>query len=70
MTWTAEDEKQLQALQNRKANHTRVLEECVDRMVSQHFHYDMSLDQITNTLIENATQIRKVLEPFDKEFTK
>lgn len=68
MNWTDEDERPLKELQERKQRYENTMADCVGRVVDQHFTYDMELGEIRDTLIHNATQIRKVLEPFDKEF--
>ena len=67
MTWTIEDEALFQRLNERRTGEKRTLEECVERSVSIWSHYNMSNYDIAKSLIENATQIRKVLEPFDPE---
>lgn len=67
MTWTKEDEKLLKELQERKQQETRVLEDCVRRAVNQFHLYHSATDELADALIKNATQIRKVLEPFDEE---
>lgn len=68
MTWTNEDERTLNELQERKQQYENAMADCVGRVVDQHFRYNTDSGEIRDALIRNATQIRKVLEPFDKEF--
>lgn len=68
MNWTDEDERILQELQERKRQCEASLLEPVKLAVAELFWRQMGDDDVANVLIENATQIRKVLEPFDKEF--
>ena len=67
MTWTIEDEALFQRLNERRTREKRTLEECVERAVDQWAFHNMLSHEIAGYLIENATQIRKVLEPFDPE---
>lgn len=67
MAWTKEDEATLQALLERKQAEERVLRECVERAVAQWCSYGMREDDVVAALIEHATVMRKVLEPFDRE---
>lgn len=67
MTWSAKDEAQLAALTLRKNADKRSKRDCVDRAVDQWAFREMLVCDIVDALIDHATTIRKVLEPFDKE---
>lgn len=67
MNWTKEDEKILNEMLKRKSQSVVLLREGVERAVDTYLTvYDP--DEVTDDLIAHATEFRKVLEPFDKEF--
>lgn len=66
-TWTREDEQDLNALLDRKQTMRRTLEDCVELAVERWAYHNMSANDISSSLMHHATQIRKVLEPFDSE---
>lgn len=66
MTWTAEDERLLKELTERKQAVQNVLQDCVIRTATVlRLHHCVDADEAARDLIANAEQIRKVLEPFD-----
>lgn len=68
MNWTEEDEERLQELQERKQRHVNLMRDCVVRSVSMWYHDCLSTAEVADRLINNATAIRAVLEPFDGGF--
>lgn len=69
MTWTKEDELLLKELQERKQQYENTMADCVERAVGTYLCLcSMCSSTVPIGLIEHATEFRKVLEPFDKEF--
>lgn len=71
MSWNNSDEKLLKELQERRQAYYNTMYECVERFISG-IDLESSYEEglIIEYLIEHATAARKILEPFDSEFTK
>lgn len=66
MSWTNQDEKLYQELTERRKAERNTMRGCVERAVNDTSLPNIrTVDDITDTLIENAERFRKVLEPFD-----
>jgi hypothetical protein len=67
MNWTPEDEAKLKELTERKAHTVKMNRDCLERAVNRKYYLDMPLVDVLDALIKDATVLRKVLAPFDKE---
>lgn len=67
LAWSQEDERFLQEMLERKRVSEQATRDCVYRAVKDWFYYNMDNGDIAEALINDATKMRKVLEPFDRE---
>ena len=64
MSWSQEDQKQLDELQQRKQDHLNSLRKKVDDAVELFFHHNMMRSDIAGALIDNADEVTEALQPF------